>query len=64
MEKKQMDIIQLNIGDMVIHSEYGTKGKVFEFLPEGDIGIEWDNGGQAYYGKYHHPISMIKPCTK
>ena len=53
----------LKVGDRVKHSEYKTKGTVFEILPEGDIGVEWDNGGQAYYGRFHYPISMIQPSA-
>lgn len=55
---KGEDAEKFRVGQKVKHTRFGTIGKVFEIAPDGAIGVQWSNG-QAYYGKFHMPISEI-----
>lgn len=55
---KTGDAAEFHVGQKVKHTRFGTIGKVFEIAPDGAIGVQWSNG-QAYYGKFHMPISEI-----
>lgn len=55
---KGEDAENFSVGQKVKHTRFGTIGKVFEIAPDGAIGVQWGNG-QAYYGKFHKPLSEI-----
>lgn len=55
---KGEDAENFRVGQKVKHTRFGTIGKVFEIAPDGAIGVQWGNG-QAYYGKFHAPLSEI-----
>lgn len=55
---KAQDAENFSVGQKVKHTRFGTVGKVFEIAPDGAIGVQWGNG-QAYYGKFHKPLSEI-----